>query len=119
MELVFQFLNHQGNLSGLYNVLSMNCHPIARKKHILCTALWFGRSLLNMMFTPVFEEAKMLSTQGFAWQNPVIYLPSTSACDAAAQKNLMGNLLVIGIFILVRKELGSCVFIHSMSLRLS
>lgn len=60
---------------------------------------------MTTMFTPVIEEAKLLSTQGFTWQNPVTNTPATSlaflltsACDAAAWPRLKNSIQFNGKF---------------------
>lgn len=97
--------------SSGYSIWPLQCvvnelPPESRKKHVLCMALWFGRSShMTTMFTPVIEEAKMLSTQGFTWQNPVTNTPATSraflltsACDAAARPRLKNSIQFNGKF---------------------
>lgn len=98
--------------SSGYSIWPLQCvvnelPPEIRKKHVLCMALWFGSSSPNMitMFTPVIEEAKMLSTQGFTWQNPITDTPATSraflltsACDATARPRLKNSLQFNGKF---------------------
>lgn len=81
-------------------VLVNELPPELRKKHVLFSALWFGKSQPSMdtVLTRMVEEGESLAEEGFWWTNPKTHKQVhsraffvASACDAVARPHLKNS----------------------------